>query len=120
MSTGIGGITIKHIKNVLVSAAKGHQKLPLGRWGTCQSKNTNLVVDYSNEDHCGPCGMYVKIVNEKNTQQKLDEELLTIEYEHMLTNTPSIKNKQRNSYKPLLKYEDAVKLMKTTRPNFRT
>ena len=111
MSTGIGGITIKHIKDVIVSAAKGHQKIPLGRWATCQSKNTNLVVDYSNEDHCGPCGMYVKIVNEKNKQEKLDEQLLTIEYEHMLINTPSIKNKQKNSYDPPLKYEDAVKLM---------
>ena len=30
--------------------------LPLGRWtNECQSK-TNKKIDFSNEDHCGPCG----------------------------------------------------------------
>lgn len=118
MSTGVGGISIKHIKNVLISALKGHQKVPLGRWSICTNKNTNLVVDYSNEDHCGPCGTYVKITNEKNKQQKLDEDLLTVEYEYMSTNTPSIKNKQKNIYNPPLKYEDAVKLIKTRHGSF--
>lgn len=118
MSTGVGGISIKHIKDVLVAAMKGPQKLPLGRWSICTNKNTNLVVDYSNEDHCGPCGTYVKIANEKNKQQKLNEDLLTIEYEYMSTNTPSIANKQKNSYKPPLKYEDAVKLIKTRHGSF--
>jgi hypothetical protein len=97
---------------------KGHQKVPLGRWSICTNKNTNLVVDYSNEDHCGPCGTYVKITNEKNKQQKLDEDLLTVEYEYMSTNTPSIKNKQKNIYNPPLKYEDAAKLINTRHGSF--
>jgi len=30
---------------------------PLGRWtiDTCDKK-TNTKIDFSNEDHCGPCG----------------------------------------------------------------
>uniref|UniRef100_A0A6C0I573 Uncharacterized protein n=1 Tax=viral metagenome TaxID=1070528 RepID=A0A6C0I573_9ZZZZ len=35
---------------------------PVGRWGVeeCNTK-TNYKIDYSNEDHCGPCGQYVMI-----------------------------------------------------------
>jgi hypothetical protein len=33
---------------------------PLGRWGYVNcDKKTNLRVDLSNEDHCGPCGQYI-------------------------------------------------------------
>lgn len=31
---------------------------PLGRWKVCENKNINLVVDYSNEDHCGTCSSH--------------------------------------------------------------
>ena len=34
-------------------------KNPLGRWSieNCQKK-INYKIDMSNEDHCGPCGLY--------------------------------------------------------------
>ena len=38
-----------------------HKKLPnpMGRWNTdnCNIK-INKKIDFSNEDHCGPCGNY--------------------------------------------------------------
>ena len=51
-------ITFKHIKNVLTSALSGKSVSPtlMGRWNTNPEKNVGLVADYSNEDHCGPCG----------------------------------------------------------------
>ena len=87
MSTGVGGITIRHIKDVIVSAIKGPQKTPLGRWAICKNKNTNLVVDYSNEDHCGPCGTYIKTVTENNNKKEEYEEVLDMEFQSMMTNT---------------------------------
>jgi len=35
------------------------EKPLLGRWGidSCDKK-TNVKIDLSNEDHCGPCGQY--------------------------------------------------------------
>lgn len=56
------------IKNIL---QKSNLKPPLGRWNieTC-SKKLNYKIDLANEDHCGPCGKYVKGIlnnNNKNT-----------------------------------------------------
>ena len=47
---------VKIFSNVL----KPHSNLPtpLGRWKLCENKNINLVVDYSNEDHCGTCSSH--------------------------------------------------------------
>jgi len=44
-----------------------NKKNPLGRWAleNCQKK-INYKIDMSNEDHCGPCGLYKLKVN-KNT-----------------------------------------------------
>jgi len=38
---------------------KNNQKISLGRWNidNCHHK-INKKIDYSNEDHCGPCGQY--------------------------------------------------------------
>ncbi len=80
-------ITLKHIKDVLYSAVKGHTPVPLGRWYIGDKKNTDLIVDYSNEDHCGPCGSYANTVvknNNKNIQMEKD---LEIEFQYMMTNT---------------------------------
>ena len=43
---------------------------PLGRWriDSCD-KRTNAKIDLSNEDHCGPCGQYIK--------KKMDEKVIT-------------------------------------------
>ena len=89
------GISFAHIKDVVKSAVNGKSLNPtlLGRWNTNPSKNVGLVADYSNEDHCGPCGEYV-ITKEKE--------------------------KQRNTYKPPLKYEDATKVFRMRRRNFHT
>lgn len=87
MSTGVGGISLKHIKTVIVSAIKGSQKTPLGRWSIYKNKNTNLVVDYANEDHCGPCGTYIKTVTDNKKKQQDYEELLDLEFQSITTNT---------------------------------
>ena len=62
-------ITLTHIKDVIYSAFKGRTPVPLGRWYICDNKNTGLIADYSNEDHCGPCG-YQKIPQEDLRQTK--------------------------------------------------
>ena len=95
MSTGVGGITIRHIKDVIVTAMKGPQKLPLGRWAISKNRNTNLVVDYSNEDHCGPCGTYIKTVTENKKKKEAYEEVLDIEFQTMMTNTYTPENMKR-------------------------
>ena len=52
------------VKKIL---SKGMIK-PVGRWKieNCDKK-MNLKIDLSNEDHCGPCGKYLKnaLVTEK-------------------------------------------------------
>jgi hypothetical protein len=45
----------------------------LGRWSIdyC-NKRTNIKIDMSNEDHCGPCGQYAlsKIITSQKSLQK--------------------------------------------------
>ena len=44
---------------------------PLGRWNLDYCNKMNQKVDLSNEDHCGPCGQYIKnktIVYEENNK----------------------------------------------------
>jgi hypothetical protein len=36
---------------------------PLGRWSNECIKKTNHKIDWANEDHCGPCGQYLKSIN---------------------------------------------------------
>jgi hypothetical protein len=42
---------------------KTNFKPPLGRWNieTCDKKLNNKI-DLANQDHCGPCGKYIRIV----------------------------------------------------------
>jgi hypothetical protein len=51
-------ISITNIIKKLISKEKPN---PLGRWKLdyCKKK-LNQKIDLSNEDHCGPCGQYVK------------------------------------------------------------
>ena len=52
------------IKNILY---KSVVKPPLGRWNIEQcSKKLNKKIDLANEDNCGPCGKYVKLILDKN------------------------------------------------------
>ena len=41
-----------------------HKPPSLGRWGLLHDNRVNLRVDWSNEDHCGPCGN-LKLENKK-------------------------------------------------------
>lgn len=52
------------IKNIL---QKSNLKPPLGRWNIeyCHKKLNNKI-DLANEDHCGPCGKYIKNTLKKN------------------------------------------------------
>jgi hypothetical protein len=80
-------ITLTHIKDVIYSAFKGRAPVPLGRWYICENKNTGLIADYSNEDHCGPCGSYATtVVKNKNENIQLEKEL-EFEFQHMMANT---------------------------------
>ena len=46
------------------------QKIALGRWGTIYNNRlVNSRVDRSNEDHCGPCGLYA-IEKKKELEKK--------------------------------------------------
>lgn len=53
------------IRNIL---QKTSLKPPLGRWNieTCDKKLNNKI-DLANQDHCGPCGKYIKHVNLKES-----------------------------------------------------
>lgn len=46
------------------------KKTPLGRWNieNCNKKLNNKI-DLANEDHCGPCGKYIK--NALHNEDKL-------------------------------------------------
>ena len=55
---------ISIIKNAL---QKPNLKPPLGRWNIEQChKKLNNKIDLANEDNCGPCGKYVKIILNKH------------------------------------------------------
>ena len=59
---------ISIIKNIL---QKSNLKPPLGRWNIEQcDKKLNNKIDLANEDHCGPCGKYVKII--LNAENKIN------------------------------------------------
>jgi hypothetical protein len=61
-------ITLTHIRDVIKNAFMYNTKItPLGRW-QITDKNINLVVDYSNEDHCGACTQYI---NNKYKEKKI-------------------------------------------------
>jgi len=56
---------VLHIQRLLNSY---HKPTPLGRWNieSCHKK-LNKKIDLANEDHCGPCGKYLKnVLNNKN------------------------------------------------------
>jgi len=49
---------MRFFKNLVVKIFYEPKKI-LGRWhlNDC-NKKVNKKIDYSNEDHCGPCGQY--------------------------------------------------------------
>ena len=67
-------LIITIIKNIL---QKSNLKAPLGRWNieTCDKKLNNKI-DLANQDHCGPCGKYIRIV-------KLNESVKSVHSNNM-------------------------------------
>jgi len=61
---------IMKINKIISNKTENH----LGRWKIDEcSKKTNIKVDMSNEDHCGPCGYYamMTIKSKENSQNNL-------------------------------------------------
>jgi len=80
-------ITLSHIANVIRTSSQIN-KVPMGRWATTRSKEqTALVVDYSNQDHCGTCSHYINTKLTKN--KEMDNNIFDIEYTYMVSNTPN-------------------------------
>jgi len=52
---------MKFVKNIFSRYFLRERVKPLGRWNLdyC-NKKMNQKIDLSNEDHCGPCGQYMK------------------------------------------------------------
>jgi len=77
-------ITLTHIRDVIKNAFMYNTKItPLGRW-QITDKNINLVVDYSNEDHCGACTQYI---NNKYKENKYTNDY---DYESLNINNPNL------------------------------
>ena len=98
---------MSHLLHVIKSAGKNTHP-PLGRWARHKDMGRGLVVDYSNEDHCGTCGDYINsklpepsspsnvsnsiINNHKNESfhsYDYNNNILEAEYSHMVVNTPN-------------------------------
>lgn len=64
---------MKFIKAIITRISRTFEhKRPVGRWNNdyCEIK-TSKKIDWSNEDHCGPCGS-----QDMKQQQKKNERLL--------------------------------------------
>lgn len=61
---------------------------PTGRWNLeqCQTK-TSHKVDWSNEDHCGPCGQYA--LQKIEAQKKFDTKIGKNKFEYPIPTLPS-------------------------------
>jgi len=48
---------------------------PLGRWNNeyCDTK-INKKIDFSNEDHCGPCGQYLLDKTKLKSEENINSE----------------------------------------------
>tara|TARA_B100001057_G_scaffold293755_1_gene293836 strand:- start:3429 stop:3704 length:276 start_codon:yes stop_codon:yes gene_type:complete len=81
-------ITFKHVATLFRSIIeKDNNKVLLGRWGLTENKNTNLVIDYSNEDHCGTCSQYALQKQKIEKKSQCDDELFKYEFEYLSANT---------------------------------
>ena len=52
-------ITLTHLRGIIKNVFNDRTVTPLGRSKIKDKENVNLVVDYSNEDHCGTCAQYI-------------------------------------------------------------
>ena len=83
------------VKNIF--SPRNNLPTPLGRWKLCENKNINLVIDYSNEDHCGTCSRHTIVqyhnpdtkiyeTNKSNDNKSNDNELFSYDYQCLLSN----------------------------------
>lgn len=80
--------TLKHIVDVLKHAMFVKPSPPmLGRWKIDENKNKHLLVDYSNEDHCGTCSQYSIQKQTEKKKIKEDNELYKYDMECLNSNT---------------------------------
>ena len=57
---------MRYLKNIILNFLPKEIPKPLGRWRMEQCNNKiNDKIDLSNEDHCGPCGQYTLVKNNK-------------------------------------------------------
>jgi len=56
-------LSIGHLKPTDIKSKDINLKCmkPLGRWNNECSVKTNKKIDFSNEDHCGPCGKEIEL-----------------------------------------------------------
>jgi len=66
-------VTVSHIFSVIKSLGTT-RNTPLGRWKVCKNKNSGLIVDYSNVDHCGTCSYVIKENKNIDTDELFDAE----------------------------------------------
>ena len=87
--------TIQIVKNIFTQTT--HSNVKVGRWGVGTHSKSGLIVDYSNEDHCGVCSGYaneIQMKNKKKEELSKEEERLNEEFVWMLgTTADAIKKK---------------------------
>ena len=79
-------ITLLHLKNVFINLFQKNKPIPLGRWNIHKDNKQKLVVNYSNEDHCGTCAQYIQNKKKEPTLEKepnLEKEKI-YRYEYIL------------------------------------
>jgi|TARA_B110000285_G_scaffold186744_1_gene212243 hypothetical protein len=80
-------ITLSHVLNVIRTSGQ-ISKVPTGRWAIRSKEQTALVIDYSNQDHCGTCNDYINTKLIKK-QEVNNNNIFDIEYTYMVSNTPN-------------------------------
>lgn len=78
-------ITLSHLKNVFINLFQKNKPIPLGRWNIHKDNKQKLVVNYSNEDHCGSCAQYIQ--NKKKEPNLEKEKIYRYEYILLSSNT---------------------------------
>jgi hypothetical protein len=91
-------ITLKHIHSIIKNVFNDRTIMPLGRWKIKDKENSNLVVDYSNEDHCGTCAQYINNKHQEKIDYTNDEYNYLSEFELMNTNIPGGFDKNKKKY----------------------
>jgi hypothetical protein len=83
--------SLKTFGNIVKNILRHSNKLnnPLGRWKLYDNKNIGLVVDYSNEDHCGTCSNNTIMKFKKQHKQNFethDDEMYKYDYICLISN----------------------------------